>query len=83
MSAYRQSKIACGLFGLELATRSTAAGWGLSSTISHPGEFYGPRWPGNAGGPPGAQKLWEPLRDRAAADRLWDLSERLTGVRFG
>ncbi|MDO3400956.1 SDR family oxidoreductase [Mycolicibacterium neoaurum] len=138
MSAYRQSKIACGLFGVELATRSTAAGWGLSSTISHPGvaptsllaarpemgrtedttqvrlirwlsahgllvgtvqtaqlpalkaatatdpaEFYGPQWPGNAGGPPGVQKLWKPMRDSAAADRLWDLSERLTGVRFG
>ena len=138
MSAYRQSKIACGLFGLELGRRSTAAGWELSSTISHPGvaptsllaarpelgrtedttqvrlirwlsargllvgsvataqlpalmaatatdpdEFYGPQWPGNAGGPPGVQKLWKPLRDRAAAERLWELSEQLTGVRFG
>ena len=138
MSAYRQSKIACGLFGLELARRSAAAGWGLSSTISHPGvaptsllaarpemgrtadttqvrlirrlsargllvgtvataqlpalmaatatdpdKFYGPQWPGNAGGPPGVQKLWKPLRDSTAAGRLWDISERLTGVLFG
>ncbi|MGU3502825.1 SDR family oxidoreductase [Mycobacterium sp. C31M] len=37
MAAYRQSKIACGLFGLELARRSAAAGWGISSNISHPG----------------------------------------------
>ncbi|TWD83211.1 NAD(P)-dependent dehydrogenase (short-subunit alcohol dehydrogenase family) [Kribbella amoyensis] len=37
MSAYRQSKIACGLFGLELTRRSAAAGWGITSTISHPG----------------------------------------------
>lgn len=37
MRAYRQSKIAFGLFGLELSRRSAAAGWGLSSAISHPG----------------------------------------------
>ena len=37
MRAYRQSKIALGLFGLELDRRSRAAGWGISSTLSHPG----------------------------------------------
>ena len=37
MAAYRQSKIACGLFGLELSRRSAAAGWGITSNISHPG----------------------------------------------
>ena len=37
MDAYRQSKIAVGLFGLELARRSAAEGWGVSSTVSHPG----------------------------------------------
>lgn len=37
MRSYRQSKIACGLFGLELSRRSAAAGWGVTSTISHPG----------------------------------------------
>lgn len=37
MAAYRQSKIALGLFGLELSRRSAAAGWGISSNISHPG----------------------------------------------
>ncbi|OKH69539.1 short-chain dehydrogenase [Mycobacterium sp. SWH-M1] len=135
MAAYRQSKIAVGLFGLELARRSAAAGWGITSTISHPGvaptsllasrpelgrtqdttqvrvirwlsahgllvgtvdsaalpalaaatvradgAFYGPRWPGSAGGPPGEQSLWKPLRDNAAAQRLWSISQELTGV---
>ncbi len=135
MAAYRQSKIAVGLFGLELARRSAAAGWGITSTISHPGvaptsllasrpelgrtqdttqvrvirwlsahgllvgtvdsaalpalsaataaadgAFYGPRWPGSAGGPPGEQSLWKPLRDNAAAERLWSISQELTGV---
>lgn len=37
MRAYRQSKIALGLFGLELDRRSQAAGWGITSKLSHPG----------------------------------------------
>jgi NAD(P)-dependent dehydrogenase (short-subunit alcohol dehydrogenase family) len=35
--AYSQSKIAVGLFGLELQRRSQAHGWGLTSNLSHPG----------------------------------------------
>lgn len=37
MRAYRSSKIAFGLFGLELARRSATAGWGVTSTLAHPG----------------------------------------------
>ncbi|WP_369054319.1 SDR family oxidoreductase [Kineococcus terrestris] len=37
MRAYSQSKIAYGLFGLELDRRSKAAGWGITSNLSHPG----------------------------------------------
>lgn len=37
MNAYRQSKIAFGLFGLELDRRSQANGWGITSNLSHPG----------------------------------------------
>lgn len=37
MAAYRQSKIAVGLFGLELVRRSAAGGWGVTSNIAHPG----------------------------------------------
>lgn len=35
--AYSQSKIAVGLFARELDRRSTAAGWGITSNMSHPG----------------------------------------------
>ncbi|MFD9706230.1 SDR family oxidoreductase [Lentzea sp. NPDC059081] len=35
--AYSQSKIAFGMFGLELARRSAAGGWGITSNLSHPG----------------------------------------------
>lgn len=37
MAAYRQSKIAVGLFGLELDRRSRDAEWGITSNLSHPG----------------------------------------------
>ncbi|MDI3101097.1 SDR family oxidoreductase [Streptomyces rochei] len=37
MRAYSQSKIALGLFGLELDRRSEAAGWGITSNLAHPG----------------------------------------------
>ena len=37
MRAYRQSKIALGLFGLELDRRSRNHGWGITSNLSHPG----------------------------------------------
>ncbi|MGA6169996.1 SDR family oxidoreductase [Streptomyces sp. NPDC012600] len=37
MGAYSQSKIAFGLFGLELDRRGRAEGWGLTSNLSHPG----------------------------------------------
>ena len=35
--AYSQSKIAFGMFGLELDRRSAAHGWGITSNLSHPG----------------------------------------------
>ncbi|APU13144.1 MULTISPECIES: SDR family oxidoreductase [Actinoalloteichus] len=35
--AYSQSKIAFGLFGLELDRRSKAHGWDITSNLSHPG----------------------------------------------
>ncbi|MDR7382300.1 SDR family oxidoreductase [Promicromonospora iranensis] len=37
MRAYGQSKVAFGLFGLELERRSKAHGWGITSNLSHPG----------------------------------------------
>lgn len=36
-AAYSASKIALGLFGLELDRRSSAGGWGISSNLAHPG----------------------------------------------
>lgn len=36
MAAYSQSKIAYGLFGLELDRRSREASWGITANLSHP-----------------------------------------------
>lgn len=47
------------------------------------GTLYGPTGLGRLGGAPGPQKLFRPLADGAAATRLWEVSERLTGVSFG
>jgi NAD(P)-dependent dehydrogenase (short-subunit alcohol dehydrogenase family) len=54
MRAYVQSKIAFGLFGLELERRSRARQWGITSNLSHPGiapTSLMPR-PGHAQHPP-------------------------------
>ncbi len=37
MRAYGSSKLALGLFGLELQRRSEAGGWGITSNLAHPG----------------------------------------------
>ncbi|MDN3497169.1 SDR family oxidoreductase [Planococcus sp. APC 4015] len=37
MRSYSSSKIAFGLFGLELDRRSAREGWGIASNLSHPG----------------------------------------------
>ena len=37
MKAYSSSKIAFGLFAMELQRRSDAAAWGIRSNLSHPG----------------------------------------------
>ncbi|SEH66382.1 Short-chain dehydrogenase [Mycolicibacterium rutilum] len=137
--AYSQSKIANLLFGLELDRRSAAAGWGITSNVSHPGvtptnllraqphmgrsrdtlqfravkalsrlgllnrsaeegmlpalyaatdtravggKFYGPSGFQHLAGAPAEQQVYRPARDMADAARLWEVSERLVGVRF-
>ncbi|MEV4746340.1 SDR family oxidoreductase [Streptosporangium sp. NPDC049248] len=137
MRAYRQSKIAFGLFGLELDRRSKTHGWGITSNLSHPGvaptsllaarpelgrdkdtggvrliralsargilvgtvetamlpalmaatdpdakpgALYGPKGLGDLGGPPAEQRMYSPLRGTDDAERIWQISERLTRI---
>jgi NAD(P)-dependent dehydrogenase (short-subunit alcohol dehydrogenase family) len=46
------------------------------------GRFYGPRGFRHLTGAPAEQGVYAPAKDPADAARLWELSERLTGVRF-
>jgi NAD(P)-dependent dehydrogenase (short-subunit alcohol dehydrogenase family) len=137
--AYSQSKIAMGLFGLELHRRSVAGGWGITSNLSHPGiaptnllaarpevgrardtagvrlirvlsrsgillgnlqtaplpallaatspdarggRLYGPSGPGHLGGGPAEHAVYSRLRSEDEANRVWQISEQLTGTSF-
>ncbi|GGC28377.1 SDR family oxidoreductase [Brevibacterium sediminis] len=138
MDAYSHSKIAYGLFGLELDRRSRVAGWGITANLSHPGvaptslldvrpeigrthavrsrglitllsrigimgtvasaglpalmaattpgdqggKFFGPSGIRGLGGRPAEQKLYSRLRSPDDATRMWDLTQKLTQVRF-
>lgn len=46
------------------------------------GRFYGPRGFQHLTGAPAEQEIYRPARDASDAARLWELSERLVGVRF-
>jgi NAD(P)-dependent dehydrogenase (short-subunit alcohol dehydrogenase family) len=74
------------------------AGWGLfvqnvdagllpalyaaTSPQAQGGRFYGPDGLGQFTGAPTELTVYRAARDEAAAARLWDVSERLTGVEF-
>ena len=138
--AYSSSKIAGSLFGLQLDRLSRARGWGISSTLAHPGisatnllasrpeigrdgdglpvriirrmaasrlplaqtaeegalpallaatdpaiaggAFVGPRGPGHLAGAPARQRPYKQIAGEADAERMWAISEELTGVRW-
>ncbi|QJU59289.1 SDR family oxidoreductase [Sphingomonas sp. AP4-R1] len=48
-----------------------------------PGGYYGPRNLGETRGPPAVARIPPQALDVAVATRLWNVSENLTGVRFG
>jgi hypothetical protein len=47
------------------------------------GEYFGPQGLGGATGPPGRASSSPSSRDAALAGRLWEASERLTGLSYG
>lgn len=135
--AYSQSKIALGLFGLEMDRQSKTHGWGISSNLSHPGvaptnllaarpeigrsaetpfrrvirflsergivlgtvetaklpalmaatapeaaggDFFGPSGFLHLGGGPAKQPLYSRLTSEPEAQRIWKVSQEMTGV---
>ncbi|MEU3272967.1 SDR family oxidoreductase [Saccharomonospora sp. NPDC006951] len=137
--AYSQSKIAFGLFGLELDRLSLAENWGITSNLAHPGvaptsllaarsevgrtrdtlgvrviralsrrgilfgtvetallpallaatspearggRLYGPGGFQHLSGAPAEQAVYSRLRGKEDAERMWRISEELTGISF-
>jgi hypothetical protein len=48
----------------------------------HGGEYFGPSGPGESRGYPTRVEYSAASHDRAVAQRLWAISEELTGVRY-
>jgi hypothetical protein len=46
------------------------------------GGYYGPSGLGELKGPPAPARIMPQARDKAAASKLWDVSQQLTGVSF-
>jgi NAD(P)-dependent dehydrogenase (short-subunit alcohol dehydrogenase family) len=57
--------------------------YAATSTGAQPGGYYGPQGFMDMKGPPGPAKTMPQAKDLAAARQLWDVSEQLTGVKFG
>ncbi len=55
----------------------------MTPGVVAPSGYYGPQGLLELKGPPGPAKAEPQALDAAAARRLWDVSEELTGVRFG
>jgi NAD(P)-dependent dehydrogenase (short-subunit alcohol dehydrogenase family) len=53
-----------------------------TSPLAEPGGYYGPERLGETRGVPAAARVPRHAKDAAASARLWEVSEKLTGVRF-
>jgi hypothetical protein len=70
------------------ASQSAADGalpqlFAATSSDARPGGYYGPSRLVELVGPPAPARLSAAAQDAAAAQRLWEVSETLTGVSFG
>ena len=81
-------KEAVAQLGMTLIAQSAAQGalpllYAATAPNVQPGGYYGPDGLREMKGYPTTAKVAVQGRDSAAASRLWDVSERLTGIRFG
>ena len=82
---YRMAKM--GLMFLPLLSQSAAEGalpalYAATSPDALPGGYYGATGRFEMVGPPGPVVIGEKARNAAMAQRLWEVSEELTGVRW-
>jgi hypothetical protein len=54
----------------------------LSWAPAEGGGYYGPNGLNELRGPPAPARIMPQARDKAAAGKLWDVSQQLTGVSF-
>jgi NAD(P)-dependent dehydrogenase (short-subunit alcohol dehydrogenase family) len=56
--------------------------YAATSPVAHGGRFYGPSGPMQLTGPPTERKPYKYIADEQDAERMWRVSEQLTGVRW-
>jgi NAD(P)-dependent dehydrogenase (short-subunit alcohol dehydrogenase family) len=71
-----------GLFVQTVDAGMLPALYAATSPQAQGGRFYGPDGLGQFTGAPTELAVYRPARGEAGAARLWDVSERLTGVEF-
>ena len=72
--------------GFDMLAQSASAGakpllYAALDPAAEPGGYYGPANFGETRGPVAPSKVMPPAQDETAMDRLWQVSEQLTGVR--
>ncbi len=83
-SAIKNFMVAIGnrLFAMSAAGGARPTLYAATDPDIRGGEFIGPLGPFQFWGPPGPVAAKETARDGAAAEKLWQVSEQLTGVSF-
>ena len=71
------------LFGHSAADGARPLLFAATSPEAKPGGYYGPGGLGELRGSPATALIMPQARDRAAAAKLWEVSETLTGASFG
>ena len=84
----RRPGLACERLRSTVSCQSAADGarpilFAATSPNARPGAYYGPGGLGELRGAPAQALIMPQARDAAAAARLWDVSEKLTGTSFG
>jgi NAD(P)-dependent dehydrogenase (short-subunit alcohol dehydrogenase family) len=77
------SDFAAPFFGQSAAEGARPILFAATNPNAKPGAYYGPGGLGELRGPPALALIMPQARDTAAAARLWDVSEKLTGTSFG
>jgi NAD(P)-dependent dehydrogenase (short-subunit alcohol dehydrogenase family) len=75
-------RLAATLFAQPAARGAVPVLFAATSFVAHNSGYYGPDGWGEIHGGPQPARIASQARDEAAAGRLWEVSERLTGITF-